>query len=509
MARRKKKEKLFGPVLVITFMIIFVALLSLILNLIGFDSTMTVINNGAIETTLITVKNIISVEGIQYIIGQTVSNLRLFEPLVLLIISLIGIGICERSGFLYALFSPLKRVKLNIILFVTIFLGIISTIIGDYSYIFLIPIIGVMYKYLGKNPILGIMTVFLGITLGYGTGLVFNYNDYSLALITESAAKADIDSSFGYSLFSNMYIMIASTFILSFILTFIINKFLVIKLSTRYSITEEEQELVVDNKAKKASLLVGLLIIVLIIYMILPIKLPLAGVLLDSSATRYMEKLFGSNSPFGNGISLLITLVLVVCGYVYGKKSGNIKNGHDFSLGLSKNFENLGFMFVLMFFASELTAIISWTNIGNVIGSKLIEFMGNLQFSGLLLIITFFIVVILMSILLPGTMDKWQIASPVIVPLFMQSNITPNFAQFIFKAADGVGKAITPVFIYYIIMLAFLEKYRISEKKQVSVFGVLKDIMPVALLSLVVWLLIIIIWYVMGLPIGVGTYPTI
>jgi aminobenzoyl-glutamate transport protein len=135
--------------------------------------------------------------------------------------------------------------------------------------------------------------------------------------------------------------------------------------------------------------------------------------------------------------------------------------------------------------------------------------MGNLQFSGLLLIITFFIVVILMSILLPGTMDKWQIASPVIVPLFMQSNITPNFAQFIFKAADGVGKAITPVFIYYIIMLAFLEKYRISEKKQVSVFGVLKDIMPVALLSLVVWLLIIIIWYVMGLPIGVGTYPTI
>ena len=88
MARRKKKEKLHGPVLVITFMIIFVAFLSLILNLIGFDSSMTVINNGSIETTLVTVKNIISIDGLQYIVGQTVSNLRLFEPLVLLIISL-------------------------------------------------------------------------------------------------------------------------------------------------------------------------------------------------------------------------------------------------------------------------------------------------------------------------------------------------------------------------------------------------------------------------------------
>ena len=62
---------------------------------------------------------------------------------------------------------------------------------------------------------------------------------------------------------------------------------------------------------------------------------------------------------------------------------------------------------------------------------------------------------------------------------------------------------------YYIIMLAFLEKYRVSEKKQVSVFGVLKDMMPIVLIGATIWLLIIIIWYVMGLPIGVGTYPTL
>lgn len=505
---RRKKEKMYGPVLVIMIMITIVSVLSFILEKVGFDSSMTVIANGTMETTLVTIKNIISLDGLKFIVEKTVSNFKLFEPLVLLIISLIGIGICEKSGFLYALFSPLKRVKLNIVIFITLFLGVISTVFGDYSYIFLIPLIGVMYKCLGKNPILGVMVVFLGITLGYGTGLVFNYTDYSLALLTEAAAKVDVDNNFGYSIFSNSYILVISTFIVTFIMTFVIDKFLVPKLAKRYSL-QEELELIVDKKAKNKALLGGLLFIILIIYMILPNKLPLAGVLLDSDSTRYMDKLFGPNSPFYNGIALLLTLLLIICGYIYGKTSGNIKNSHEFSLGLSKNFENLGFMFVLMFFISQLTAIIDWTNIGVVIGSKLIELIGNFQFSGLLLIITFFIVVILMSILLPDTIQKWEIASPVIVPLFMQSNITPNFTQFIFRIADGVGKCITPVYAYYIIMLAFLEKYRYSDKKQVSIFGVLKDLLPIILIMAIVWLLIIVLWYVMGLPIGVGVYPTI
>lgn len=506
---RKKKDKLYGPVLVIAVMIVIIAILSLILSLIGFDSSKTIISNGTMETTLVTVKNLISIEGLKFLIGKTVSNFRLFEPLVLLIISLLGISICEKSGFLNALFSPLKRVKLNVIIFVTILISIISTVIGDNSYIFWLPLVGALYKYLGKNPILGIMTVFLGITLGHGAGVVFNYDEYSLSLLTVEAAKADIDATFAYGLFSNIYIMIASTLIISFILTILIDKFLVVKLAKRYVATEEEQELVIDKKAKRSALLYGLIYVLIVVYTILPLKLPMAGVLLDNDANRYIEKIFGPDSPFGNGLVLILAILFILWGYIYGKKSGNIKTSHEFSLGLSMNFENLGFMFVLMFFISLLTAVIDWTNIGVVIASKLIEIMGGLKISGIILIVIFFIVVLLMSILLPSTSEKWKIASPVVIPLFMQSNITPNFTQFIFKAADSVGKALTPVYIYYIIMLAFLEKYRTNDKKQVSIFGILKDMLPITLIMIMVWILIIVIWYVMALPIGVNTYPTL
>jgi len=504
---KKKKDKLYGPVSVLAILICIVSIMSFLFSILGIESYKTVIANNTMETTLITVKNIISFDGIKFLIGESVTKFSLFKPLVLIIIALLGISICEKSGLLSDIFSPFKRVKLNIVVFITLLVGIISTIIGDYSYIFLIPLVGVAYKYLGKNPVLGILIVFLGITIGYGTGVIFNYNDYLMGILTEKAATVDIDKNYAYSLFSNIYIMIFSTIVLSFIGTFVVDKFLVNKLPKKYSY--EEEELISSPKAKKTSLLIGLFLIILFIYMILPAKMFGAGILLDSSASRYMEKLLGENSPFGSGLVIIITLIFIACGFIYGKLSGNMKNSHQFSLGLSKNFENLGFMFVLMFFISELSAIIEWTNLGTVIASKLLESMGTLQYSGVPLIITLFVVVIIMSVLLPFTIDKWNLAHPVIVPLFMRSNITPNMTQFIFKVADGVGKACSPVFIYYIITLAFLEKYRISEKNQVSIFGTLKLLMPVILIMGFSMLLLIILWYVMGLPIGIGTYSTL
>lgn len=505
MPKRRKKQRKYGAVVVIAIMILVIGLLSLFLNLIGFGSSQTIISNKNIETTLVVVKNLFSVSGLKFIVGESVNNFRSFEPLVLLIISLIGISICEKSGFFYAMFQPLKRVKINIIIFFTVLLGMISTVIGDYSYIFLIPLVGSMYKYFGKNPVLGVFSVFLGITLGYGTGLIFNYTDYALADLTQLSARVSVDANFDYNLLSNIYIMIVSTFVMTILLTILIQKFLAPKITKRYIIDEEEQELVIDKKAKSKALIVGLVYILIIIYGILPIKLPGAGLLLDSGADRYMEKLLGSASPFNNGLSLILTSLLMLCGYIYGKFSGNIKDSHEFSLGLSKNFENLGFMFVLMFFISALIAVIDWTNIGTVFASKLIEIVGKMQVSGILLIIIFFIVVILMSILLPDTIEKWEIASPVIVPLFMQSNISPGFTQFVFRIADSVGKAFTPVFAYYIIMLAFLEKYRTNEKNRISIFGILSDLLPIIIIMAISWLVLIIVWYILGLPIGVGT----
>lgn len=507
---KKKNKKLYGPVLVMLFLTLIICVASLLLSLLGIEGYKTAINSGVLESSLVTVNNVFSFKGLKYVVGHIVSNFQKFEPLVLLIISLIGMSICEKSGFFKAMFSPLKKVKIGIIIYFTLLLGVIFSVIGDYSFIFLIPLAGILYKYIGKNPVFGILVMFLGITLGHGAGVIFNYNDYLMGNLSQMAANLDVDKNYEFNLLSNIYIMVVSTFIITFVGTMIIEKFLMYKFTIKENNEDQEdEELIISKKAKVWTLIIGLIFCIITIYTLLPINLPGAGILLDNNATRYMEKVFGDAAPFRQGIVVFITFLFVLCGWTYGKISGNIKDGHEFSVGLSKNFEYLGYMFVLMFFYSQMISILEWTNIGEIVCTNLIDWMGGLKFSGIPLIITFFIIVIIVSLLMPGTLEKWKLMSPTIIPLFMRSNITPGFTQFIFKVADGISKAITPMFAYFIVMLAFLEKYNNDEKNQISIFGTIKQVLPIVLLMAGLWLLIIVLWYIIGIPIGVGVISTL
>ena len=506
---KKKKTKKYGPVFIIFIILAILSILSLLFSVLNIEAYRTVIANNTLESQLVTVRNIISIDGIQYLFGNIVNNFKNFEPLVLFIIFLLGLGICERSGLIDAIISPFKKIKINVVIFITLFLGIIASFFGDISYIVLIPLTGVIYKYLDKNPTLGILTAFIGITIGYGTGIIFNYNDHLIGTLTQASATLEVDKNYKFSLLSNLYIMWFSTLLITCLGSICINKFLAPKINKKYEY--EKEELVIDKDAKKVSMIAFFVTVLFILYFILPINLPFSGILLDKNSTRYIDQLFGSNSPFGNGIIVIISSVFTLCGFIYGKKSGNIKNSHDFSLGLSKSFENLGFLFVLLFFASQIPAIVEWTNLGTVIGARLIEFIGSLQLSGILLIVLFILITIIISILIPDTLTKWELMSPTIVPLFMQANITPNFVNFIFKVADSIGKCFSPLFVFFIVTLAFLEKYRDkdSERYQISYFGTYKIILPVMLVMAIIWILIIVFWYLIGFPIGVGNYSTL
>lgn len=506
MAKKKvKKQRKLGPVITIILLIFVIMVTSAIFSIFKINGQITAINNGTLETSLVTAKNAFTKEGITYIFDSVITNFRMFEPLVLLIMSLIATSIAEASGLLKAVFEPLKKIKPNIITFLVLLVGIISSFIGEYSYIILLPLTLVLYKYLGRNQMLGVLTIFIGIALGSGTGIISGYNDYLLGNLTQAAATLEVDKTYQFNLNSNMYIMFISTILMSVIGTYVINKFLVPNLPKNI---KEEDELIVSKKGIIGSTIAFIIFLLAMTYMITP-GLPGSGILLAPQNEDFIVKLLGDNAPFKEGFMLIFILMMMVCSYIYGKLSGNIKNTNEYSVGLSKSFEKIGYVFVLMFFMSILTNLIEWTNVGQIIATSLIDFVSKLQFSGIALIIVMFIVIILIGIVVPSTITKWEIASPLLVPLFMRSNITPDFTLFIFKVADGIGKCITPLFIYFIIMLAFLQKSNNAKTDSVTIFGTLKIMAPTVALLTALWLLIIITWYIVGLPLGPGMYPTL
>ncbi len=500
MKRTKHAHKVLGPIIVMGIITFALMILSVILSLIGIESEEAIINGTNLEMSLVSIRSVLSLDGIKYILSSCITNFRLMEALPLIIVSLISISIAEKSGLIKHLVQPLRKIATPVIIFFTLVICMVLTFFGDYSFIIMLPLIGIVYKYIGKNPMLGIITSFIGITCSYGTGIIYNYNTYALGSMTELAAAIEVDPTFTYDVLSCMYIMIVSTILVAFLGTTIINKYLAPKFKR---IQIEEDELAISNKALWFTNGALMVILIAIVLMILP-----GGILLDNTKTTYIAKLMSDTAPFKGAFLFIILLTVMICSAIYGKISGNIKHRLDYNVGLYKSFENCGYVFVLMFFASIMLGILEYTNIGIVFGNILINWVSTLEFSGGLLIIVFFIFTVLISILVPNTFTKWNMSSPLIVPLFMRANIAPEFTQFIFSVADGIGKSISPFFIYFIVMLGFLQKYNDGDKKEITIFGTIKVLLPTILLLALVWLVVIVSWNIIGIPLGINTYAT-
>ncbi len=493
----KKKIETKGSVVSLIVIMTITIVITSILSIIGLEGKLTTVSsNNTLESTIITVNNVFSREGINSIFNNFLNNFKIFKPIIYLIFSLISISVLDKSGLLDIYTKKIKKLKFKFITILVMLISLITLYIGEYSFVYLLPLIGVIYKKIGKNPILGIITVFLTLTLGYGISIIPNYNNYILGTITQLSARIDVDKTYLYNMSSCLFIAVLANVTLIWIVSYLIET----KIAIKYNNPEENtDEYIYDKKAHFVTFLTFLFCIVILVISFI------CGLLIDTEAPHYLAKLFGDNSPFGNGIILIITAIIMLLSYVYGKLSKNIKNSKEYSEALTYHFEKTGAIFVLMILASQFISIIEWTNVGTVITTSLLNFISSTQVSGILLILFVFILIVIMGIFIPTSVDKWILIAPIIIPLFMRSNITPDYTQFLFNIADGVGKAITPIFPYYILMLGLIEKY----KDEMSFFKIFKTILPTTLLTAGILLLILIGWFLIGLPLGINTVPTL
>ena len=85
----------------------------------------------------------------------------------------------------------------------------------------------------------------------------------------------------------------------------------------------------------------------------------------------------------------------------------------------------------------------------------------------------------------------------------MNIGLSPEFAQVIFRFGESVTMGLTPLATYYVIYLAYLEKYN-QDKKPINLFKTLRYQLPYSVVVGVILLALLIVWYVIGLPLGVG-----
>lgn len=86
----------------------------------------------------------------------------------------------------------------------------------------------------------------------------------------------------------------------------------------------------------------------------------------------------------------------------------------------------------------------------------------------------------------------------------MQNTFTPEFATAVFRAADSSIKGISPLFTYFVILIGFIQIYN-KKKKTITITDALSLMVPYAIAFSVLWLLIVIGFYIIGLPLGINT----
>lgn len=525
----KKKMRLkkfsFHPITTFILLTLGVMILSWILSVLQFQATYTVVRpeNLELESVFVSVKNLLNFDGIKYIISNAATNFASFAPLISLLIALIGLSVAHASGLIDTF---IKRVTLNIsnkkLTFFLILVAIFSSIINDVGYVILIPLAALLFLANGRSPLLGIVAAFSGVAFGYGTTLFVGSMEVNLISLTTSSARL-IDPEFHVGLTSNLFIMIAFSIVMAIVGTIVVENIVLKKLG-RYKLSvEETQELekltfpieeqqkialeINEKKGLRSAYIAGIIIILLFIYMIIP-GLPASGMLLDMNESTYLNQLFGPNSYFQDGFTYIVSIFFIVTGIAYGLGAKTLKSDKQLIEKASEYTKNIGSLIVLLFFASQFIAVFRETNIGTVLTATGANLIKDLSFSGLPLILLVLIVILICNLFLTSPVSKWTILSPVVIPLMMQSNISPQFAQFILRAGDSITKGITPLLAYFVIYLGYLNIYN-KNREPITIKKAISYVMPCCLIMGITWILLIVGWYLIGLPIGPGVFPTL
>ncbi len=506
----KRKHMKLHPALLLFILTIMTMIVSSVGSILNLEATYYNVNSatGALEENIVTINNLFNRTGLQYLLSNMLSNFTSFAPLGVLITGLMGVGVAYKSGFLNAFFTLITKDRSRkLFTFLVVFLGVISSMFFEVGYVVLIPIAAILFMNLGRHPAAGVCAAFAGISFGYGANIIVNGLDYLLKPYTQMATKI-LDSTYQVSTFGNMIFMIFATVFISYFGMLITEKYIVPRLG-KYVMSEEEivSDDVVTSREKKGVIIAVLsvvLVSLIFLYCLIP-GLPFSGLFLNLNELSYVGQLFGTNSYFNKGAVLVFSALLGLAGVVYGARTNTIKNSKDLMDAMSYYLEGFASLLILIFFAAQFCLIFKETNIGVFIVASLTQMLEKLQLTGILLIVVSFLVILISSIFVPIAATKWAIMSPVMVPMFMQSSFTPEFAQAVFRAADSSVKGLTPLFTYFVILIGFLQIYNSKKKDMVTLIDAVSLMVPYAICFSILWLLIIIGFYIIGLPIGFNT----
>lgn len=478
-------NKLPHPATLFAIMAAGVIVLSAIASFFGMEA----VNPATGE--VIVARNLLSSDGVRWMFTHIEHNFMAFPPLGLVLVIMVGIGVAEGSGLFTMLVRQLVVVApRRFITPAVITAGILSHLASEVGYVVLIPLGAMVFQAIGRNPMAGFAAAFAGVSAGFGSNFLIGSVDPILAGLSTAAANI-IDPTININPMVNYYFMVVSAIMVVVVGTFVVEKIVEPRLGKYTGEVEAlqiEKPTALERKAMRWAGIGTLLFAALMAMTIIPEN----GLLRDPETGGILK------SPFFSGIIVTLLLIFFVPGLIYGKITGVFKNDKQVMNAMGKSMGTMGSYIVLVFFAAQFVYFFSHSNLGIIVAIKGATWLKDVGFTGYPMLVCFIFLVSFINMFMGSASAKWAILAPVFIPMLMLLDYHPGLTQAAFRIGDSVTNVITPMMSYFALLVVYAQKYN----KDYGVGTLISLMLPFTAAFLVSWLILLAVWYYLGLPLG-------
>jgi len=438
-------------------------------------------------------RSLLSKEGLTWWVLHMVENFAHFEPLGLVLVMLMGVAIADGSGLIPTAMRGLAlAVPTSFIIPVLFALGACGNIGSDAGIVVIPPLAAAIFKQLGRNPIAGLLIGYVGATAGFTANLLPAGTDVLAMSLTNAATGSDPE----VNVFANWYFMVVSVFFLAALGTWVTKRFVLPRLEGADAAAELSKPEALTTDEKRALRIAGVAIVVAIALWMLTI-VPSKGLLRHPDPDPALLW----RSPFFKGLIPILFSVFAVGGVAYGVAAKTIKKADDVIGFMTESMKRMGGYIVLILVIAQFIKMFQFANLDQIIaveGANLLRAMG-MESLPIPFFIAFIVIVAVANLFMGSASAKWAIFAPIFVPMFMSLGYHPAFTQLLYRLGDSITNCVSPLYPFFPILLGWIAEI---DKDKAKVGTVLSYLVPYASYLLIGWVLMLVAWYLLGLPVG-------
>ena len=453
---------------------------------------------------IIAVESLLSRENVRQLLTLMPETFTHFPPLGYVLTVMLGAGVAERSGlFATAMRASMAKVSTFWLTPAVALISMMGNHAADAAFVVMIPLAGIVYHAAGRHPLVGIAASFAAVSGGFSANLLPGQLDALLLGITEASVNT-VFAGWTANIAGNWYFIAAMTIFYLPVIWYVTDRLIEPRLSS-YAVDgsaaqagnaaqDEEAQTATTPGERRGLRNAGLVVLALVALWAALVLMPNAP-LIDPDAPPE-----GRLTPFYRSLLPFFLLVFLLPGWAYGRAAGTITSQNDLVQMMAGAMKDMAYYMVLAFAAAHFVAMFAWSNMGLVLavdGAAALRASGLPSWAMLLGVLLFGAA---LNLLIGSASAKWAVLGPVMVPMLMLLDLSPEITTAAYRVGDSGTNIITPLMPYFPLVLVFCQRW----VKDFGIGSLTATMMPYAIGIMVTGMALTAGWVIFDLPVGPG-----